>query len=60
MGIYTIKQKIVSILKANGVTKAAFFGSLARGDVDVRSDVDLLVEFLPDAPVLSFMVCMQN
>lgn len=37
--------RIVSILKKNGVKKAALFGSFARGEATKASDVDLLIEF---------------
>ena len=40
-----IISAIVPILQEHGVTKAALFGSLARGDATDRSDVDLLVNF---------------
>ncbi len=33
------------ILKRQGVTKAALFGSLARGEMQRESDIDMLVEF---------------
>ena len=40
-----IKQKILPILRRYNVAKAAIFGSLARGESNKRSDIDLLVEF---------------
>lgn len=43
----TVKQIakiVVPILKKNKVSKAAVFGSYARGDVKKTSDVDLLVQ----------------
>ncbi len=40
-----IKGDISPILKSNGVSKAAIFGSVARGEAGAKSDVDLLVEF---------------
>ncbi len=43
--------KIRQILKRNGVTKAAVFGSYARGEQKKRSDIDLLVE-LPEKMTL--------
>jgi predicted nucleotidyltransferase len=45
MEIATIKKKIVPVLKHRGVTKAAIFGSFARGEAKKNSDVDILVEF---------------
>jgi uncharacterized protein len=38
-------------LRLRGVVHAALFGSLARGEANARSDVDVLVRFAPDAAV---------
>jgi uncharacterized protein len=38
-------------LKARGVLHAALFGSRARGDVRPGSDIDILIDIDPDAPV---------
>lgn len=45
MSINQIKDKIIPILKKNGVKKAAVFGSYARGDYNKKSDVDILIEY---------------
>ena len=45
MTVQAIANKILPILKKQGVTKAAIFGSHATGEAKKRSDVDLLVEF---------------
>jgi predicted nucleotidyltransferase len=34
-------------LKAAGITRLSVFGSIARGDASLESDVDLLAEFDP-------------
>lgn len=44
MTVETIKKQIVPILKAEGVTRAALFGSIVRGDYTEESDVDILVD----------------
>lgn len=41
----SIKRKITPILKRQGVTKAALFGSLVRGELKKASDIDILVSF---------------
>lgn len=38
-------------LRRIGVVHAAIFGSVARGDDEAKSDVDILVELAPDAKV---------
>jgi hypothetical protein len=40
-----------SWLRSKGVVHAAVFGSVARGDDDQNSDVDVLLELAPNAPV---------
>ncbi len=37
--------KLVAICRANDAEMVALFGSMARGDASVDSDVDLLVRF---------------
>lgn len=44
MTIQAIAKQIVPILKRQGVTKAALFGSCARGEMKKRSDIDLLIK----------------
>jgi uncharacterized protein len=36
-------------LRARGVRHAALFGSVARGEAGPHSDVDIMIEFAPDA-----------
>jgi predicted nucleotidyltransferase len=38
-------------LRARGVTHAALFGSHARGDNRPNSDIDILIDIAPEAPV---------
>lgn len=40
-----VKQKTGVILRKAGVSRAAVFGSFARGEANQESDIDLLVEF---------------
>jgi uncharacterized protein len=43
--IQPVREKIIDILRKNGVRRASFFGSIVRGEMTEDSDVDLLVEF---------------
>ena len=49
MDIAEIKEKIVPVLRAYNVKKAAVFGSVSRGDDRPDSDIDLFVELGPDS-----------
>lgn len=50
-----IKKQIMPILKRQGVTKAALFGSVARGESKKRSDVDILVNLKKGKSLLDFV-----
>ena len=47
--IEKIKEIAVPILKQYGVEKASVFGSYARGDQNQDSDIDILIEYAPNA-----------
>jgi predicted nucleotidyltransferase len=51
--IATLKR-YESALRARGVRHAAVFGSVARGENRPDSDLDILVEFAPEAHVTIF------
>lgn len=40
-----MKDKVLNILKKHDVKKAAFFGSIVRGELTKDSDIDILVDF---------------
>ena len=40
-----IKKLIIPILKQKDVVRAGVFGSYARGDVTLKSDIDILIKF---------------
>lgn len=42
MDKYTVK--IIPVLKKYGVLRASLFGSLARGEDRIKSDIDILIE----------------
>lgn len=50
-----IKNKIVPILKRQGVTRAALFGSVARGEAKKNSDVDILVRLQKGKNLFDFV-----
>lgn len=39
-----VKKKVIPILKRYGAKRAGFFGSLIRGQMGKRSDIDVLVD----------------
>lgn len=45
MTLEEIKAKIIPLLKANPVEYIGIFGSVARGEAEPNSDVDVLVKF---------------
>ena len=54
-------DKIVAFCQHNQIRKMALFGSVLREDFRPDSDVDVLIEFAPDARVNYFMfVDMQD
>jgi len=42
--IESVREKIIDILRRNGVKRASFFGSIIKVEMTEESDVDLLVE----------------
>ena len=49
-----IKRKILSILKRYNVKRAGIFGSIARGEENEESDIDILVEIIGRISLLDF------
>jgi predicted nucleotidyltransferase len=47
-GIDVCAAGIAEICKRYGIQELSIFGSAARGDMRADSDVDVMVEFLPD------------
>ena len=58
--INEIKEKTLPILKRYGVTKAAVFGSFARGKAKKTSDIDILVEITKDISLFEFIGLKQE
>ncbi len=55
MTTQTIKKQIVPILKRQGVTKAALFGSVARGEAKKRGDIDILIKLKKGKSLFDFV-----
>ncbi len=49
--VLTVLRQHRTELEAQGVTHAALFGSLARGEQGPDSDIDIMVEINPDAHI---------
>ena len=47
------REEILKIAKKHGARNVRIFGSVARGEADSKSDVDILVEFIPGSTLLS-------
>ena len=58
MNLDQIKAKTLPLLKKEGVTRSAIFGSYARGEEREDSDIDLLVE-LPKGKSLLDLVGLE-
>ena len=43
--IRAARETVLKILLQNGIKRAAFFGSIVRGEMTDESDIDILVEF---------------
>lgn len=50
--IEKMARQITPILKKNGVSKAALFGSIVRGQEDDTSDIDILVNYDKEVTLL--------
>ena len=55
MTVEIIKKKITPILKRQGVLKAAVFGSVVRGKMTKKSDVDILVKLAKNKSLLDLV-----
>lgn len=60
MTIEEVKQKTQPVLEKHGVTYAAIFGSLARGEDHPQSDIDILVRLGRPTGIIGYMQLVQN
>ena len=47
------REEILNIAAKHDARNVRIFGSVARGEADSKSDLDILVEFIPGATLLS-------
>jgi len=53
--INQIKQKIVPVLKEEGVMKSSLFGSYVRGEQTDNSDIDILIDYPKNKSLFDFV-----
>ena len=54
------REKILGLATQYGARKLRVFGSVARGQANDQSDVDILVEFEPGRSLLDHIALMQD
>ncbi|MBI3588953.1 MAG: nucleotidyltransferase family protein [Candidatus Liptonbacteria bacterium] len=59
-GIEEIRNKIMPILKTYGIRRVGIFGSAARGEMGVESDIDVLVDLTKDISLIEFVAIKQR
>lgn len=59
MTIQEVKKKTVPIFKKHGITYAAVFGSVARGENRAKSDVDILIRIGKPMGMVGYMVLIE-
>ena len=55
VGLVRLRRLKEEIATRYDVQEIGIFGSVARGEEDQKSDIDLLVEFGPDADLITFI-----
>ena len=54
------REEILRIAAKHGAQNVRVFGSVARGEADSKSDIDLLVEFKPGTTLLGHAALVQE
>jgi len=55
-----LKKQILPTLKSHDVVRAAIFGSYARGEENLKSDIDMMVEFSGKKSLLDLVGLQQD
>lgn len=56
----THRTEILDVARQHGASRVRVFGSVARGEAEAASDIDLLVEFEPDRSLLDHISLAQS
>ena len=54
------RKQILNIAAANGAYNVRIFGSAARGEATINSDIDFLVDFKPECTLLDQISLIQS
>jgi len=54
------REAIIRVAQANGATNVRIFGSVARGDADAASDVDMLVDIVADLHGFAYFGALED
>jgi len=59
--VQEIKENVASVLKGTDVLRCRMFGSYAKGQATLESDIDLMVDFYPGKePDLFAFIALRN
>lgn len=54
------REEILRIATKHGATNVRIFGSVARGEADAASDVDILVDIVQDVPGFAYFGILED
>ncbi len=58
--LLSYRDEIIRVIARHGGTNVHVFGSVARGDADSHSDIDLLMEMNENSSLLDYIGCIQD